>query len=68
MESGLWEMVCEVWGVGVWVMGWWEMLRGMCERSSVQYKKRFLGFQVVKYPRFIAKMYVFAYHFLNFTP
>lgn len=21
MESERWEMVCEVWGVGVWVMG-----------------------------------------------
>ena len=54
MESGLWEMVCEVWGVGVWVMGWWEMLRGMCEKSSTHYKKRLLGVQVVKYPYCIA--------------
>ena len=42
--------------------GWWEMLRGMCEKSSTHYKKRFLGFQVVKYPCFVAIMYVLAYH------
>lgn len=49
--------------MGVKATGWWEMLRGMCEKSSTYYKKRFLGFQVVKYPFFVAKMYVIAYHF-----
>mgnify|MGYP001638479546 CR=1 FL=1 len=54
----MWEMVCEVWGVDVWVMGWWEMLRGMCEKSSTHYKKAPCSLSVVKYPRFIAKMYI----------
>lgn len=58
MESERWEMVCEVWGVDVWVMGWWEMLRGMCEKSSTHYKKAPCSLSVVKYPRFIAKMYI----------
>ena len=57
-----------VWGVRSGCVGDGKMLRGMCERSSVHYKKRFLGFQVVKYPRFIAQMYVLAHHFVNFTP
>lgn len=54
-----------VWGVrsGCEGEGWWETLRGMCEKSSTHYKKRLLGFQVVKYPRFVAKMYVLEYHF-----
>lgn len=55
MESGLWKMVCEVWGVGVWVMGWWEMLRGMCEKSSTHYKKAPCSLSVVKYPVLLLK-------------
>ena len=62
MDSGLWEMVCEVWGVDVWVMGWWEMLRGMCEKSSRHYKGDLFQLSVVKYSLFIAKIYVLAYH------
>ena len=62
MESGLWEMVCEMWGVDVWVMGWWEMLRGMCEKSSTHYKADLFQLLVVKYSLFIAKIYVLAYH------
>ena len=61
MESGLWEMTCEMWGVGVWVMGWWEMLRETCEKSSTQYKTNIFLCLVVKYPCFIAKMYILAY-------
>ena len=34
MESGLWEMVCEVWGVGVWVMGWWENAKGNVRKEQ----------------------------------
>jgi hypothetical protein len=52
MESERWEMVCEVWGVDVWVMGWWETLRGMCEKSSTHYKKAPCSLSVVKYPPF----------------
>jgi hypothetical protein len=58
MESERWEMVCEVWEVGLWVMGWWEMLRGMCEKSSTHYKKAPCSLSVVKYLRFIAKMFI----------
>ena len=43
MESGLWEMVCRVWGVGVKATDGGETLRGMCEKSSTHYKKGFLG-------------------------
>ena len=32
--------------------GWWEMLRGMCEKSSAHYKTNFYLSLVVKYPRF----------------
>ena len=52
MESGLWEMVCEVWGSGCEGDGWWEMLRGMCEKSSTHYKKSPRSSLVVKYAPF----------------
>lgn len=38
------------------------MLRGMCEKSSTHYKTNPCLLSVVKYPRFIAKMYLLAYH------
>ena len=34
--------------------GWWEMLRGMCEKSSTHYKKAPCLLSVVKCPHFIA--------------
>ena len=58
MESRLWEMVCEVWGMGVKATGWWEMLREMCEKSSTHYKTNIFLCSVVKYSLFIAKMYI----------
>lgn len=38
--------------------GWWEMLRGMCEKSSTHYKTNFCLSLVVKHPCFISKMYL----------
>lgn len=67
MDYGEWAMGDGVWGVGsgcdvcVMTTGWWEMLRGMCEKSSTHYKKSLCSLLVVKYPRFIAKMYLLAY-------
>ena len=51
----MWEMVCEVWGSGCVGDGEWEMLRGMCEKSSTHYKKAPCSLSVVKYPVLLLK-------------
>jgi len=55
MEGEMWEMVCEVWGSGCVGDGEWEMLRGMCEKSSTHYKKAPCSLSVVKYPVLLLK-------------
>lgn len=50
MESERWEIMCKVWGSVCVGDGWWETLRGMCEKSSTHYKKAPCSLSVVKYP------------------